>query len=865
MSHRKFLPLALAVAGTLFITTVSVPAAFATGTDVATQRSVPQPAEASADGDFIINEKGVLTGYRGKDKDVVIPDGVTEIGRRAFMDAQMDSVWIPASIKVIGEEAFFFTGLKIVTFQDDDAHPSQLTWVGIQSFSHTSLETVTLPRSVELIDNDAFSEMERLTSVHLGPNVKLDHLANAFLNSPRLTSIEVDAANATCTSVDGVVYSKDLSHLAAYPSGKNAGGTYAVPEGTTVIDESAFAYARLDSVTLPDTLHEVAELGFARSSLTSLTLPDKFETIKGRAFWYMSKLTRLNIGGTVTVASSAFLNDNALSEVNLRTDLNRLQRIGEGAFDRISARSITLPDSVTTVEKEAFARNSALTEFHLGASTRSIGDFALGDDSNLAVLSVSPANRDFFVDSGVLYENIAQGRRLIMSVPTNSASEFTVPAGTTEIGSWAFNNNTALRRVVLPEGLTTIGYRAFEGCINLTDMNFPDSVRVSRGIVNTGLDTVEYGTQIEKVWMSTGGSGVSGGRMVHHIIVHGGVKGDFYAEGQATNGRPESAFFGEGMKNVVFLSEAPRVLVLPSTLVELVLERFPGGERHRDTEVYVAAAKGSQAWKAAEAGMKEAEIDPSHLHPYEPGTVTLSGQGIAEAGDGYTLNAAVGAPTTVNVAAGAGVLGERDMRVVQVSADGSETVLQDWTAMSTSSDAASSSLAYTWTPLSAKALLRVDVRDASRVVRSAKLTVKGTSAPTPSPSPSPAPKEGQWKRDAGGWWYRYSNGTYPKNEKLVIGGQVYRFGADGYMRTGWVLDQGSWYYHGGSGAQATGWVLDGSAWYYLAPDTGAMATGWLKDGDSWYYLTPGSGAMATGTVWIGWRSYRFDGSGRWIG
>ena len=304
--------------------------------------------------------------------------------------------------------------------------------------------------------------------------------------------------------------------------------------------------------------------------------------------------------------------------------------------------------------------------------------------------------------------------------------------------------------------------------------------------------------------------------------------------------------------------------------------------------------------------MKDAGIDASHLHVYKPTRVTLSGQGIGESRDGYKLSASAGAPTSVKVSAEAGVSGGREMRVVQMNADGSRKVLQNWTAMSTSADARSAALSYTWTPTDGQRL-RVQVRDASYLTNTLVLKQPGTPEPQPTPDPDPAPKDGKWVSDSRGWWYRYSDGSYPVSERVAIGGQVYRFGADGYMRTGWVSEQGSWFFHGGSGAEASGWVKDGGSWYYLTPGSGAMATGWLKDGDSWYYLTPGSGAMATGWVkdggswyyltpssgamatgwfkdgdsWyyltpgsgamatgrvlIGSSWYRFDASGRWVG
>ena len=842
--------------------------------------TIPVRVDPNVTGDFVIDDKGVLTDYKGKDTDVVIPDNVTTIGRHAFSGSHAENIWVPASVTDIDEEGFGANSyLKTITFQDDDAHPSRLTSVGNRAFTRTSLKEVTLPRSVVQIYDEAFAEIHELTSVHLGPNVAAGQLTYGFIHSPNLVSIDVDSTNPNYASVDGVLYTKDHSDLVAFPLGKNVGGSYAVVEGTVTIDEGAFEEAKLESVTFPSTLRHVGSRAFAHSSVTALTLPDAFETMGSMAFWYMPRLARLNLGGALKVPHSAFRYNNALSEVDLRPDLNRLSEIGEGAFEEIAASSITLPDSVRSIGESSFARNRALTKLHLGASLASIGSYALGGDDNLATITVSPNSSVYSVDSGVLYAKLRGGRQLALSLPTNTVSELIVPADTVEISSWALRNNTALKRVVLPEGLTSIGYGAFDGCSNLTELVIPDSVEVSRGVVNTGLDTVEYGTKIRDVWMTSRGV-----RMARHIIVRGGVDGSFYTDGDATNGRPESAFFGEGMTTIEFMTEAPRVLVLPSTVTRLAIEPFPRGGQQPDIEVYVAASEGSPAWSVAKAAMAEAKIDASHLHVYTPAQLALSGEGVSEAGDGYTLRGSVGASATVSASVEGGVASGREMRVVRVEADGSDTVVQDWSAMTSQPDG-SSSLSYTRLLSTQYERLRVDVRDATRIVRSVRLSVENALAP-PNEDPSPTPREGTWTWSVRGWWYRYADGSYPASEKLTIGGQVYRFDEGGYMRTGWVSDEGVWYYHGGSGAQVSGWVLDGlswyylapgsgamatgwldlgGSWYYLAPGSGAMATGWLKDGDSWYYLTPGSGAMATGRVLIGSSWYRFDASGRWVG
>ena len=104
-----------------------------------------------------------------------------------------------------------------------------------------------------------------------------------------------------------------------------------------------------------------------------------------------------------------------------------------------------------------------------------------------------------------------------------------------------------------------------------------------------------------------------------------------------------------------------------------------------------------------------------------------------------------------------------------------------------------------------------------------------------------------WQKNSTGWWYQYSDGSFPKSKWAKIKDVWYYFDGSGYMyENKWLKHtDGSWYYLGEGGAMAdNGWkTIKGKKYYFLKG--GAMKTGWLKDGDKWYYLDANNGDMKT--------------------
>ena len=103
----------------------------------------------------------------------------------------------------------------------------------------------------------------------------------------------------------------------------------------------------------------------------------------------------------------------------------------------------------------------------------------------LAAASAETAN-EFTTTDGLKYSiTDAEQKTVSVSGYTGAATELVIPAEVTHedktykvtaIGGYAFQGNSTLTRVTIPEGVKTIGPNAFIGCTSLTSITIPDGV-----------------------------------------------------------------------------------------------------------------------------------------------------------------------------------------------------------------------------------------------------------------------------------------------------------------------------------------------------------------------------------------------------
>lgn len=168
---------------------------------------------ADASSDFTIQD-GVLTKYNGAGGAVVIPDGITTIGDKAFgMCKSLTSVIIPDGIVSIGNDAFAgCTKLTSINI------PNSIKTIGIEAFAAcTSLTSITIPSSIKSISNNTFTGCTSLVSITIPSSVKTIG-GYALSQCPKLTIYgEADSYAQTYAKTNNIPFKSIDGNTATTP------------------------------------------------------------------------------------------------------------------------------------------------------------------------------------------------------------------------------------------------------------------------------------------------------------------------------------------------------------------------------------------------------------------------------------------------------------------------------------------------------------------------------------------------------------------------------------------------------------------------------------------------------------------------
>jgi hypothetical protein len=172
----------------------------------------------------------------------------------------------------------------------------------------------------------------------------------------------------------------------------------------------------------------------------------------------------------VSIGQAAFSNSSNLLSVSIPNTVTSLEN---DAF--ISCSSLVdffVPDSVTNIGSSVFQSCTSLTNVTVGAGVQAIGDGAFDFCSNLITITVNPLNVTYSSVNGVV---LNQAQTTLIRYPEGNTGSYTIPNGITNVGNAAFAN-CRMTNIIIPGSVISLSNGAFAGCTNLTSLTIPGSV-----------------------------------------------------------------------------------------------------------------------------------------------------------------------------------------------------------------------------------------------------------------------------------------------------------------------------------------------------------------------------------------------------
>ncbi len=423
-----------------------------------------------------------------------------------------------------------------VSVTDDMGTNYNVVRIASSAFKVAGITEITVPEGVTSADNSGFGECTDLVTVNL-PSTITSMGVNMFAGSNKLQNIKVTAGNTKYSDVDGVLCSADQTELIVYPQGRTA-TSYTVPSTIKVIKPSSFMNVpTLASIDLGQATTIEGVAFNTCNALTSLTFPVEMTTIPVTKGFYTKcpALAEFNVkpGNTSYSSDNGILFNAAKTELiacpqaktmttgySIPTTVTKIWSnafyasrltsiiipsgvvIDEYAFDGSRISSLTINEGVTTIGNRAFTNCASLTTVTVPKSAVNLGENIFLGCLKLQTITVAADNANYESKDGVMFK---KGRKELYSFPPNKSpnAEYTIPAETEIIGTYAFHVAQYTGKQVIPTTVKTINPGAFESS-KYSQIEFAATSQVSnvgssafRTMPN--LTSIEFPASIQKM------------------------------------------------------------------------------------------------------------------------------------------------------------------------------------------------------------------------------------------------------------------------------------------------------------------------------------------------------------------------------
>lgn len=411
-----------------------------------------------------VNAIGSLAFYGCGFKAVQIPRQLTSVATGKidgveygpFAGGKLETVSFGTLINTIPDNLCMnTTSLQKIELQSVKA---SLRTIGKNAFKGcTSVEEVTIPKGILTVSNSAFEGCSGLTDVTIAAKTIN---AKAFAECKNLKAVKMEEG---VTTIQGMAFANTQISAVTIPSTLTTAGT--TKEGT--IEKGPFAG------TMIATVHGQTE--DSTEAQEGATILPETKKIPDNLFLGCTSIIDVQIPETVTeIGQKAFKDassvENVTFAVNTETGkVKGVEKIGISAFDGCSSlQELVLPETVTEVLQGAFANEGALVKADMSrtASLKKWDKESFKGDTALAEVILPTAGGITAIPDGAF-----------AGCTTLTGENLKIPKNIVTITANAFKES-GLKKLYIPNQVTTIGASAFEACKNLEDVHISNNISI---------------------------------------------------------------------------------------------------------------------------------------------------------------------------------------------------------------------------------------------------------------------------------------------------------------------------------------------------------------------------------------------------
>lgn len=293
-----------------------------------------------------------------------------------------------------------------------------------------------------------------------------------------------------------------------------------LPARLETIGVSAFRNSGIEEIQLPEGLSKIGRAAFIYSGLKAVKIPDSVWEIGGAPFAGCKNLAEITVSGNPHYRSVDGVLYSADGKALVQYPAGRAggeytveegtEEIGYGAFAQAGLEKVEFPQTLRTIDNDAFFECYGLTELQFPDSLQRIGSMAFGRDRAaeevpegqvpLDSVRIGPAVTSIGTDAFTALQIAAFEVDGANPVYASSGGFITNKAGDM-IQTVPMMRGSSL---VIPEGITTLQSGLFTAMDETMGFYVPDSVfRFSENVFPRGKETSRETGKLEEIYRCT--------------------------------------------------------------------------------------------------------------------------------------------------------------------------------------------------------------------------------------------------------------------------------------------------------------------------------------------------------------------------